>query len=51
MGNIYRVHERNSKLHYYNNTLDYYTLNYTIIIIVLLGMFHPWSLANLETKE
>jgi hypothetical protein len=27
MGTIYRVHERNPRLQYYNNNLDYYTLN------------------------
>jgi hypothetical protein len=27
MGTIYRVHEGNPRLHYYNNVLDYYTLN------------------------
>jgi hypothetical protein len=27
MGTIYRVHEENSRLQYYTNTLDYYTLN------------------------
>jgi hypothetical protein len=27
MGTIYRVHEGNPRLHYYNNALDYYALN------------------------
>jgi hypothetical protein len=27
MRTIYRVHEGNPRLHYYNNALDYYTLN------------------------
>jgi hypothetical protein len=27
MGTIYRVQEENPILHYYNNALDYYTLN------------------------
>jgi hypothetical protein len=27
MGTIYRVHEGNHRLHYYNSVLDYYTLN------------------------
>jgi hypothetical protein len=24
---IYRIHEKSPRLHYYNNTLGYYTLN------------------------
>jgi hypothetical protein len=36
MGTIYRVHERNPRLHYYNNTLDYYTLNTEKIFIFYL---------------
>jgi hypothetical protein len=27
MGTIYRVHEENPRLQYYNNNFDYYTLN------------------------
>jgi hypothetical protein len=27
MGTIYMVYEENSRLQYYNNNLDYYTLN------------------------
>jgi hypothetical protein len=27
MGTIYRVHEENPRVQYYNNTLDYHTLN------------------------
>jgi hypothetical protein len=27
MSVIYRVHEGKPRLHYYNNTLDYFTLN------------------------
>jgi hypothetical protein len=30
MGTMYIVHEGNPKLHYYNNTLDYYTFNIVI---------------------
>jgi hypothetical protein len=37
LGTIYRVHAGNSRLHYYNNAFDYYTLN----------IKHPWRLKKL----
>jgi hypothetical protein len=36
MGTIYRVHEGNPRLHYYNNTFDYYTLNTEKVFIFYL---------------
>jgi hypothetical protein len=40
MGTIYRVHEENPKLHDYNNTLDYYTLNTSLKCNVNAMMLH-----------
>jgi hypothetical protein len=31
MRTIYRIHERNTRLQYYNNIFDYYTLNSVIM--------------------